>query len=210
MISSSFQANRPCSFLAWGLLILLALPSCAYIRQSFSKAPPAPSSAVGLTEAVKQNTRTGKVYALQDFSTVLLVSALYKDWSVQEAYVREYARAHRMGLEEEARFLEKERAVHSTHREFLVALYSSNDAWADLQKKDPVWKVYLYQGEGRFTPERVEVADPPSALAYKFYDFVTPWTKVYSIKFPPGGGRTLRLVFVSWLGEVELTWEPKE
>lgn len=202
--------NRMRFTLFWGLVmgVLLNFTSCGYIKGP-SRTPPFGGSP-SLSEAVKVNTRTGKLYGLQDFSTILLVSALYKDWSVREAYIREYARSYHLSLKEEARLLDQEKETHSSQREILVALYSDKEAWTDLLREGSPWKVYIDQGEGPVLPEKIERVDLDSALVYKFFDFVTPWTKVYSLKFPPGTRPLLRLIFTSWLGEVELKWDAKK
>lgn len=211
----SFKAS-----LGWLLLILggtWVLGGCTAVRPLVTTYSGGFEDHSPYREEVNRWTRTGELYNQLD--TVALVNVLYESWPVREAYAKAQARAQLLTGPETREKLKFEREQSERFEDFLVALYTGRDAWNDLDQSDSVWSLYLIYASGvRLQPYQIEPYTPDPAVKARFYSFMSPWMKIYRVRFlkpaPSPGGVTLRdyrgprrLVLTGFLGEIVLSWK---
>lgn len=162
-------------------------------------------------------TRTGSLY--DHLETVALVSVLYESWPVRKAYAEAVSQAQLLTGPEEQERVKFERKESERFEDFLIALYTGKEEWNDLGKDHSIWSLYLiYESGARLQPYQVELYTPDPAVRARFYSFMSPWMKIYRVRFlkpaPSPGGVTARdyrgprrFVLTGFLGEINLTWE---
>lgn len=170
---------------------------------------------------VEKMTQKKKLYSIQSFDTLLDVRALYKSWTVRSAFVEEYSVLSLLSEQQKAKLQTEEEQAAKEGEEFLIAIYTTDEEWADLSKKDPVWRLYLYDDHNnRLEPKSIHKTSVSSATIWKFYPQISPWTKVYKVTFPknlpPSSSplvgpdtKKIKLIFAGILGRAELEWELK-
>jgi len=158
-------------------------------------------------DTLNRYTRAKTLYS--EFETRIRVVATWKNQKFTDAYLAEYARLYLLTGSDR-----KERegilsAVSSGFREFLLYAYTPDRESNDLAEADSIWKVFLL-AEGGEQTEPIELREIESGpLVTKFFPYVKPYGKCYSIKFPvesrsDRSGPTL--VFTGVLGKVVLEW----
>jgi hypothetical protein len=168
-------------------------------------------------QALKAWTRSGHIY--RKFNTELLVTATYQSLPFREAYVTAYAQAVQLDQEQKEALWQRQLAEVKESHEFLVAAYVPESEATDLANPASGWRLYLETDRGdRVSPEDLRRIRKVTPFITDFYPYVTPWAKVFKVRFPtriptsgdpfPGsGGESLSLVITSPSGMVRLTWQ---
>jgi hypothetical protein len=162
------------------------------------------------TETVKRWTRNGKIYS--DLDTIMLVDALYQDWSVRQEFIAELSRQNYFTDEKEQELYQEMKSKHDEVVEFMVAVYTSDPNWNDLEKKDSIWGVFLQTQDGvRIPSSSIKKIQQRSIPLKRFYPFITPWRTVYQVEFPRDqfseDWKQISLVLGGMLGTTRLVWD---
>jgi hypothetical protein len=170
-------------------------------------------------DALKAWTRSGHIY--RKFDTELLVTATYQSLAFRRAYTAAYAQAEQLNKQQEKDLWKRQVAEAQEFHEFLIASFVPDSVGSDLANPASAWKLYLEaEGGRRVTPEDVRHIRKVTPLITGFYPYVTPWAKVYKVRFPvrdPGSGAPLPgpgdqglcLVITSPFGMARLVWQPE-
>ena|GEM_PF-523716 len=168
-------------------------------------------------DPLKAWTRSGRIY--RKFDTELLVTATYHSLAFRRAYTVAYAQAEQLDKEQKKALWERQVTEAGEFHEFLVASFVPDSVGSDLANPASSWKLYLEaEGGNRLTPQDVRRIRKVTPAITGFYPYVTPWAKVYKVRFPvrdPGSGapfpgpgdESLSLVITSPFGVTRLTWE---
>jgi hypothetical protein len=200
--------------LKWVAVLLLLAGSfgCAYV-QEYIEITRGDTISGEYFDTLNRYTREKTLYS--EFETRIRVVATWKSREFTDAYLAEYARLYH--LTEEAREERKDilSAASSDIGEFLFYAYVPDRKSNDFSKADSIWKIFsLRRGGERVDPVEIrEIEAGP--LVTKFFPYVRPYGKFYSVKFPaiplpgtgtPPGQHGQSLVFAGVLGKVELKW----
>lgn len=179
-----------------------ALPSCA-TEKGGSKYLLGESR---LNRAVAAMTRTAKLY--RELDTILIADVVYLGMDLRRTWVDHAAEAGRLGREEKAALLEKEEEENSASAQFLVALYTSEDEWNDLEKEDSRWSLFLEADGELVRPESIKKLKPGALKLRDNLPFETAFRSFYIVSFPreAAGAPPYTLGMSSLLGEVKLRW----
>lgn len=170
-------------------------------------------------QALKAWTRSGHIY--RKFDTELLVTVTYHSLAFRRAYTVAYVQAEQLDQEQKKAFWERQVAEAAEFHEFLIASFVPDSVGSDLANPASSWKLYLeVDGGGRLIPEDVRRIRKVTPLITGFYPYVTPWAKVYKVRFSarnPGSGapfpcpgdQSLCLVITSPSGVTRLIWQPE-
>ncbi len=105
---------------------------------------------------------------------------------------------------------EEEYTECQAYYDFLVALYTKDSSWNDLDEANSMWRVILIaDGKIRRYPESIIEIKPKADEIAVFYPFIKPWMKVYRVRFGRAGihdVKILSLVITSLMGRVTLSW----
>jgi hypothetical protein len=222
----SWRASRllPAASVPWGALAVLGLALCllgACRPQTGFPGDVVSTQAVSdrseYADALKAWTRSGRIY--RTFDTELLVTATYHSLAFRRAYTVAYAQASQLDKKQEEAFWKRQVAEAQEFHEFLIASFVPDSVGSDLDNPASAWKLYLeVKGGDRVTPEDVRRIRKVTPLITGFYPYVTPWAKVYKVRFPlrdsgsgaslPGpGDQNLCLVITSPFGMARLVWQ---
>jgi len=161
------------------------------------------------------NRYTQEKTLYSEFETRIRVVATWKSQEFTDAYLSEYARLYLLtgAAREERRDVIS--GASSDLIEFLFYAYVPNRESNDFSRADSIWKVFSL-GKGGERIEPVEIREiEASPLVTKFFPYVKPYGKFYSVKFstlPLTGTKTPPdqdskvLIFTGVLGKVELKW----
>jgi len=164
-------------------------------------------------DTLNRYTREKTLYS--EFETRIRIVATWKSRAFTDAYLSEYARIYLLtsvAREERRNILS---GASSDFREFLFYAYVPDRESNDFSKADSIWKIFSTD-EGGARVDPVEIRElKVGPLVTKFFPYVKPYGKVYSVKFPTvprsDEGDTIvqnrpTLVFTGVLGKVELKW----
>jgi hypothetical protein len=100
--------------------------------------------------------------------------------------------------------------------EFIFYAYIPEKASNDFDKRGSIWKVFLVSEKGdRIDPVELRRIDPITPVITEFFPYINPHYGIaYRLRFlslnhSVGDFRTLKLVFASVIGEVELKFEER-
>ncbi|MGK7345954.1 MAG: hypothetical protein ACNS63_09125 [Candidatus Nitrospinota bacterium M3_3B_026] len=194
---------RPAALFFLCLLALAAaLPSCATEKTSSRYL----IGEIPLNRAVASMTRTARLY--RELDTILIADVTLLDMGLRRAWVDQAAEAGRLGPSEKAALLEKEREENGASAQFLVALYTSEDEWNDLEKEGSRWSLFLEADGGLARPESIRKVKLEELKLRDNLPFETAFRSFYIVSFPreAAGGPPYTLGMSSLLGEVKLRW----
>ncbi|MDY7000892.1 MAG: hypothetical protein SVS15_03810 [Thermodesulfobacteriota bacterium] len=159
----------------------------------------------------RQWTRKDAVYSGID--TEFTAVATLKSWAWREGFSRRHAKTHSLSAQEAAKFLEDQRRAHAGSSEIVLSLSSPKPEYARLKSKDPLWSVFVVQGEKKTYPMEIRPMEkdlwPAGRLQVFFPDF-KPWQKFYCLRFAPFKSGPVTLVVSGPPGRVEFFWERNE
>ncbi|MDD5723670.1 MAG: hypothetical protein PHY29_08035 [Syntrophales bacterium] len=161
------------------------------------------------------NKYTQEKTLYSEFETRIRVVATWKSREFTDAYLSEYAGYYLLTSADRDERRDILSGASSDIREFLFYAYVPDRESNDFSKADSIWKVFSFRkGEKRVDPLEIrEIEAGP--LVTKFFPYVKPYGKFYSVKFPTsprsGEGGTVAqggpiLVFTGVLGKVDLRW----
>jgi len=197
--------------LAW------ALAGCGAVRPLVSTYGGGLEDPSAYRQMVTRWTQSGRLY--RQMETIALMDALYLSRPVRESFIKEYGQVMLLAESEMQEKLKFEREESERFEDFLLAVYTGKGEWNDLEKGNSIWSLYLvYESGARLQPYRIEHYDPDPAQRERFYPFMSPWKKVYRVRFlrpaPAAGGTPaeiyrgpLRLVMTGFLGQMTFFWD---
>ena len=164
-------------------------------------------------DTLNRYTREKTVYC--EFATSIRVVSTWKSREFTDAYLSEYARLYLLTAADKEQRRDILSDTSSDLREFLFYAYIPDRESNDFSKPDSVWKMFSL-GEGGERLEPLDIREINSTpLVTKFFPYVKPYGKFYSVKFPKSPssdkGDTVEedgpeLVFTGVLGKIELRW----
>lgn len=200
-------------FTAYGLQLtaLLFLASCASPKVS----KPAYN---GYLSVLEKWTREGNVY--ENFETKVLISATYKTNEFRASYAAEYINTFMLDSEKGENLMKGEMEALKKHHEFFLSIHTPNIEWSDLEKKEPIWALYLVNDAGEtVSPLDIKKVKEKGPGVVRFYPYSTEWSVGYTVKFPlnlPDGrefitaeAKYIKLVLTGTPGKGELVWNLK-
>ena len=163
-----------------------------------------------------QERWTRKADAYVDLSAAALIAATLKVEPFRRAYVDEYARLFELTPEQKVSLLEAELEEERQTLTVIVAFYTADPAWNDLNPARGMWEVRLESGRGDtvqpFSVTRLDKRNPTWRTLYPFYE---QHHVLYELRFermlPDGrpiarGGEALALVIAGAPARVRLRW----
>jgi hypothetical protein len=163
-------------------------------------------------------TREGKVY--EDLETKLLINATFKSEEFRKSYVDEYSSVYMLDSEKVKKLMRDELEAPKKYHEFFISVHTPILEWSDLEKKEPVWALYLLNDAGvRVSPVELKRIRERGPVVTRFYPYHTDWSLGHIVKFPlslPDGRelitpetKYIKLVMTGPPGKGELVWELK-
>jgi hypothetical protein len=158
-------------------------------------------------------TRSRIIYS--QFETQAHISATFQSPEFSRAYLDEYSRIYHLREGEGKRREDIQKGMVSDFAEFIFYAYIPEKASNDFDKRGSLWTVFLVNEKGdRIDPVELRRIDPITPLITEFFPYIHPhYGMAYRLRFPSlnydsgGDFRTLKLVFASVIGEVELKFE---
>ncbi|MBW2630472.1 MAG: hypothetical protein JRC90_01695 [Deltaproteobacteria bacterium] len=164
-------------------------------------------------DTLNKYTREKTVYC--EFETSIRIVATWKSREFMDAYLSEYSRLYLLTAADKEQRRDILSDTSSDLREFLFYAYIPDRESNDFSKPDSVWRVFS-SGEGGKRLEPLDIREIDSTpLVTKFFPYVKPYGKFYSVKFPksPSSDKSdtvaedgSELVFTGVLGKMELKW----
>lgn len=199
---------------AYGLQLtaVLFLVSCA--TQKVTK-----PAEIGYRSVLQKWTRDGKVYS--DFETKLLVKATFKTEEFRESYVREYSAVYMLDTDKAEKLAKDEIEVPRGYHEFFISIHTPIHEWSDLERKEPIWALYLVNDMGeRVSPLEIKKLRERGPNITRFFPYFDDWSVGYSVKFPlnlvdqrqliTSDTKYVKFVMTGPPGRGELVWELKK
>lgn len=172
---------RGCLFTAPLFAVFVILPVLVILLTGCSgvKTAPVPD----YSEVLAEWTRSTKVF--DGLDARIYMNATYRDPSFISAYVRRYSLAYKLDADYTSALLERETAEAERFNEFFITVYTPDEAWNDLQRKDSIWALYLEDGSGaRLKPVSITRVDKSDPLLREFFPYFDMWSFGYRVKFP--------------------------
>lgn len=193
------------------VLLLLFMTSCA----SQKAAKQGESRYLSVLE---KWTRDGKIY--EDFETTVLINATYKTKEFRESYAAEYINTFMLDTDKADKLIKGEVEASKKYHEFFLSIHTPNVEWSDLEKKEPIWVLYLITDAGEsVSPLDIKKVKDKGPGVVRFYPYFTEWSVGYTVRFPlnlPDGrefitaeAKYIKLVLTGTPGKGELVWNLK-
>ncbi|MDO8446770.1 MAG: hypothetical protein Q7T53_11865 [Deltaproteobacteria bacterium] len=201
----TFHVSRLTSY----VICCLLLTSCA--TQKVTK-----PTENGYGSVLKKWTREGKVYS--NFETKLLINATFKTEEFRESYVREYSTVYMLDTEKVKKLAEDEIEAPRGYHEFFISIHTPIQEWSDLERKEPIWALYLVNEMGeRVSPLEIKKLKGKGPNITRFFPYFDDWSVGYSVKFPlnlldqrqliTNETKSVKFVMTGPPGRGELVWE---
>jgi len=150
--------------------------------------------------------------AYSQFETKFHISATYRSDDFNRAYMKEQARLLQMGDDEGRK---REDLLHQSdgeYTEFFFYAYTAETSANDFGQRQSMWRVFLLDEQGRLVSpleiRRIE-RDKVTPVIETFFPYVKKYYGYcYHLKFLRQSSKSIKLVFVSYLGKIELDWKP--
>jgi len=204
----------------WGGLLVAvlswAIGGCGVVRPLVSTYGGGLEDRSAYRQIVARWTQSDRLY--NQLETIAGMDAFYRSWLVRKSFVEEYAQAMLLPDSEKQEKLKFEREDSERFEDFLLAVYTGKEEWNDLEKNNSIWSLFLtYESSARLQPYRIERYDPDPAVRERFYPFMSPWKKVYRVRFlrpapavegaaAQGYQGPIRLVVTGFLGQMAFSW----
>ncbi len=162
-------------------------------------------------ELLPSFTREARFFGLEKVR--YLTSVTYKSKTLREAYVEEYSKKYELSEEEKIDLLKKEMEEADQYDIFLISHYATDKDTGKLTKEAKVWDFILSsnetEGKGSH-PDSIKGLMAKDTVLQYFYPQITPWSKVYEIKFKRGSPVSeLRLKMVGVVDQLSFVWHEK-
>ena len=160
--------------------------------------------------ALERWTAEDKIY--QDLEAKILITGTYKSVPFRRAYVKKYAADYHLAPAETAAMLAQQEALAEGHYEFLLAVFTPTKMEDGLDERNSAWRVYLEgPGLGRLEPFEIRPVRKYNARLTSFFPYITPWAKVYEVRFEAPktteGAAYMNLVLTGVIGTVNLGYQ---
>jgi hypothetical protein len=140
-----------------------------------------------------------------------LTSAVFKSRALREGYVEEYAKKYEISPAEREKLLKREIEEADRFDVFLVSHYATDKDTGKLTQEAKVWRLALVaDGNEReaIEPDYVGALDATDTVLRYFYPQITPWSKVFLVKFKRRGEPTrLELRMAGVVDTVSFDWD---
>ena len=190
---------------------LLVAAGCSHLEGYLDIAREKGMSVEYLT-ILKKWTRSQIIYS--QFETQAHISATYQSPEFSRAYLDEYSRIYHLREGEGKRRDDIQKGIDSDFAEFIFYAYIPEKVSNDFDRRGSIWTVFLVNEKGdRIDPVELMRIGPITPVLTEFFPYIHPYYGItYRLRFPSlnhSGGNfgTLKLVFASVLGEVELKFE---
>jgi len=172
------------------------------------------------SDVLSRWTRSAKVF--DGIDARIYLSATYKDTSYIAAYVLRYSKAYKLDEDYAMALSERELGEADKYNEFFISVYTPDESWNDLEKRDSIWRLYLEDGTGaRLLPVSITRVDKGDPLVREFFPYFDMWSAAYRVKFPRYSETGtepipndltgyLRLTVTGIMGEGTLEWRLRE
>lgn len=162
---------------------------------------------------LEQWTSRAKVYRGLDF--MLEVTGTYKSAPFRRAYAEKFARDFQLSPQATAKMLSDEKAMAEKNIEFILAVSAPDEKKDNLKAGDSAWRIFLAsESMGQIKPFEIRLVKKRTARLEEFYPYISPWAKVYLVRFlaPPHPplSEPLDLVLTGVLGSARLTFQAKD
>lgn len=160
-----------------------------------------------LDRVVAENDRQVKLYYRLD--SILILDAVLVDAGLRNAWVDQYAQAHRLTAEEKEALAAEENGKEEKYVTFVLALYTAQTEWNDLAEAHSRWKTTMVRSDGgAVDPVELRSVGVDSLFIRDHLPFNPTFRKFYLVDFPRGAldAAPPTLALSSLLGEVTLTW----
>ena len=172
----------------------------------------------GYLSVLEKWTRGGKIY--ENFETKVLINGTYKTLEFRESYAAEYINTFILDAEKGDKIMKGEMEAPKKYHEFFLSIHTPNAEWSDLEKKEPIWALYLMNDTGdTVSPLEIKKGKDKGPGIMRFYPYFTEWSAGYTVKFPlilPDGrefitaeAKYIKLVLTGTPGKGELVWNLK-
>jgi hypothetical protein len=132
---------------------------------------------------VKASTASGKIY--RDLELLLSASATCLTPELRKVFVEKYAQDNFLSPAEKEKKAKEEQRKADKGLEFIVSVFSDQEAWDNLADEDSIWTVVLTDKAGHtIKPTKIYQLDPVPVYVSGFFPGMTRWKKVYSVIFP--------------------------
>ena len=207
--------KRPTTRAGWAILIIVLANAvlaqgCGQVR---SRNTPQIETSGGLPyeNVLSRWTDQGKVYSDDGMDLLFYVRGTYFSEAFRQAYHEKYAWHYGLSPTEARRILNQEAALSGQGHEFLLAVSGLNKKATDLTSNDPAWKIYLECGTcDRVEPFDIRPIKKNSSRLEAFFPYISPWSKVYRIRFFSGGPASCsdacNLILTGVFGQVRLVY----
>jgi hypothetical protein len=194
-----------------GGICLLTAAACSHLEGYLDIARDKGLSEEYLTVLTKW-TRSQIVYS--QFETQAHINATYQNPEFHRAYLNEYSRIYHLQEGESKRREDLQKDMVSDVVEFIFYAYIPDKTSNDFDKRGSIWTVFLVNEKGeRIDPVELRKIEPITPVIKEFFPYINPYYGItYRLRFPllnhsGGDFRTLKLVFASVIGNVELKFE---
>jgi hypothetical protein len=192
----------PACFIAAILLSVIVMGCDVFLREN--------DIAERYTKALDRWTAEDEIY--RDLEAKILVTGTYKSVPFRRAYVEKYAADYHLSAGEAKTMLAQQETLAKGHHEFLLAIFTPTKMEDGLDERNSAWRVYL-EGPGfdKLEPFEIRRVRKYNARLTSFFPYVTPWAKVYEVRFevPETTVRAayMNLVLTGVIGTVNLGYQ---
>jgi hypothetical protein len=148
------------------------------------------------------------------FETQAHISATYQNPEFSRAYLNEYSRIYHLRESEMKKREDLQKGMASDIDEFIFYAYVPDKDSNDFDRRGSIWTVFLVNEKGdRIDPMELRRIEPITPVIKEFFPYINPYYGIaYRLRFPllnhsGGDFRSLKLVFASVIGHVELKFE---
>ncbi|MEA2014574.1 MAG: hypothetical protein U9N38_04635 [Thermodesulfobacteriota bacterium] len=194
------------------ILCLIVISGCSHVREYIEIARDDTIS-VEYLDILDKYTREKTLYS--EFETSIRIVSTRKSREFKDAYLSEYSKIYLLTDADKEKRRDMLSDTSSDLTEFLFYAYIPDRESNDFSKVDSVWKIFSFgEREERVNPVDIREIDS-TPLVTKFFPYVKPYGKFYSVKFPKSDASDKdnmvaengsELVFTGVLGKIELKW----
>lgn len=151
----------------------------------------------------------------EDFESRLFLKATYKTEDFRREYVKEYADVFQLDDARQAALLESELAEASEVHVVMVAMFTHDINWDDLDPRRGIWEVRLEGEDGRFVlPADVNRLDVTNPTWKRLFPYIGDHDSFWEVKFPKSpddaplaaSGQALHLVIAGAPARARVSW----
>ncbi len=194
--------------------IIIALAGCSHIESYLDIASDKGVSRKYL-QTLDQWTKKEVLYS--QFETKATIIATYKGADFNRGYLDEYVRIYKLTDEEKKRREDLQAGFTAESTEFLLYAAIPNKEANDFDRSNSLWSIVLVDEQGsRFEPVEIRKIDKVTPLMETFFPYINKYYGTcYSLKFKSlvssgektaAAPKTMKLLFASPLGNMELSW----